>query len=279
MVPIVLTDPLGNPRYDSMVMANGAVWKCNPQSTQILQFPQLWQDAQGIIDAKQSQIMQTLSVNPAMITQGFRKGKPSQAEVAQEHAVDVLTTANSVVTIEEGVLTPLISLFMEMDHQYRDEAILVRAYGELGQEIGMEKVDPIQMDSRFVFRWFGVEQARNAQQMQQQIAFANVVQHIPGQLYPNHVLDMTPLLVDMADSACGPMKGRTIFAKVNSPERQQMKTVQLQLAAAGAGGGQGGGEGGPKPGAQPAAQRPAQQPAGAVHADQLGAPSMPRKAG
>jgi hypothetical protein len=204
-----------------------------------------------------------------------------------EHSVDLLTTANAVIGIEEGILTPIISLFMEMDNQYREDAITIRAYGELGQEVAMEKIEPIQMDARYSFRWFGVEQARNAQQMQQQIAMINVVQHIPGQLYPQYVLDVTPVLVDLVDEAFGPMKGRTIFKKVNSPETMQMKQLQLMLGGAAQanpankGGHAAGGKAGagPKPGAQPGQQRPAQQPPGAVHKDNLGqnSPMMPRK--
>jgi hypothetical protein len=278
MSPVVMTDPLGNPRYDSMVQATNAVWKCSPNSTKVLDYPQLWQDAEGIIQAKEASIMQTLGVNPSMITQGFKKSKPSQSEVATEHAVDLLTTSNVVTGIEEGQLTPIISLWMEMDHQYRDETITVQTYGELGKELGMEEIDPIQMDCKYVYLWFGVEQVRNAQQMQQQIATLNVVQKIPGQMYPEYVIDMSGIVVDLIDSAWGPSKGRTIFRKLKSPEDQQMKTLQLMLGGS-AGANPASGGGGPKPGAQPGQGKPGgQNPPGAVHQDHM-AVAMPRKAG
>ena len=285
MLPVVLTDPLGNPRYDSMVQANGAVWKCNPNSTKVLEYPQLWKDAEGIIQSKEAAIMQTLGVNPAMITQGFKKAKPSQAEVAAEHSVDLLTTANAVTGIEEGILTPMISLWMEMDHQYRTEAITIQTYGELGQELAMEEVDPIQMDVKYVYRWFGVEQVRNAQQMQQQIALMNVIQHIPGQLYAEHILDVSGILVDQVDAAWGPTRGRSIFRKIKNQQDAEMKKLQMLLGGSaqqnpankGGGGKQGGGQPGPRPGAQPGQQRPAQNPPGALHADQLAqSGAMPR---
>ena len=284
MCPIVLTDPMQNPRYDSMVVANGAVWKCDPNKTKILEFPQLWNDAEAIIQAKTALIMQTMSVNPAMMTQ-LHKSKPTQAEVAQEHAVDLLTTAVAVTMIEEGILTPVISLFMEMDHQYRDEAITVRAYGELGQEANMETIDPLQMNARYTFRWFGVEQARNAQQIQQTIAATNVIRGIPGEMYPEYVLDLSPALVNLIDSVSGPLQGRVIFQKVTNPQLAQRKALQMllqkgqQMQAAQAGGSgkrPAGGGGLPKPGGQPAASRPAQNPPGAIHADRMGAPAMPR---
>jgi hypothetical protein len=282
---MIMTDPLGNPRYDSMVIAQGAVMKCNPQTTKVIELPQLWNDAEGIVSSKVAMIMQTLGVNPAMITQGFRKAKPSQAEVAQEHAVDLLTTANAVTVLEEGILTPVISLMMEMDHQYRNDAIMVQAYGELGQAAAMETIEPIQMGSRFVFRWDGVEQARNAQQVQQQLGIVNVVRGIGGENYPGYVLDMTSFLVNLIDGAFGAQMGRTIFKKVVDKETATTKALQMllqknqQMEAAMAGGSgrrPGGGGGQPRMGAQPAASRPAQAPPGAIHQDQMHGQQMPR---
>ena len=39
----------------------------------------------------------------------------------------------------------------------------------------METIEPIQMDRRFEFRWFGVEAARNQQQIQMKMAGMNVL--------------------------------------------------------------------------------------------------------
>lgn len=268
MCPIVMTSPTLNPRYDSMIVAQGAVWKCDPNGTRILEFPQLWKDAGGIIAQFEAMIMQTLGVNPAMITQSYKRGKPTQAEQAQEHAIDLLTTANAVTGIEEGILTPLIRLWVEMDHQYRDEEITVRSYGEMGMAVNMEKIEPLQMDARYVFRWDGVEQVRNAQQLQQQIAALNVVRGIPPQFYPGYAISLVSPIRSLVDSTFGPQQGRQVFvdlkelAKTDPAAAQtliQQTMVQQQAMQAAQGP-----PGLPKPGGQPKAHSGMKGPPGAI---------------
>src|SRR5258708_27365255 len=80
MMPIVMTDPEKNPRLGSMVLSLAAVWEGDPQSTQFAKFPDLWKAGFEIVASVKAQIMQTLSVSPAAITQsGQQKTKPSQA--------------------------------------------------------------------------------------------------------------------------------------------------------------------------------------------------------
>lgn len=269
MAPIVMTDPVLNPRYESMIIAQGAVWKVNPNGTKILEFPQLWKDAGAIIQQFEAMIMQTLSVNPAMITQAYRRGKPNQAEQAQEHAIDLLTTANAVNVIEEGILTPWVQLIVDMDHQFRDDEINVRSYGEMGMATKMESIEPIQLGARYEFRWDGVEQVRNAQQLQQQIAGFNVLRSIPPQLYPGHVLNVVPLVIPLVDSLFGPQRGRLVFQDLNElaktdPAAAQVKVAQsmaqsqvMQMA----GGGQ---PKSPQPGGQPKPSTGMKSPPGAI---------------
>jgi hypothetical protein len=271
MSPIVMTDPVLNPRYDSMIIAMGAVWKCNPNGTRVLEFPQLWKDAGAIIQQFEAMIMQTLSVNPAMITQSYRRGKPNAAEQAQEHAIDLLTTANAVSVIEEGILTPWVQLIVDMDHQFRDEEITVRSYGEMGMATKMEAIEPIQLGARYEFRWDGVEQVRNAQQLQQQIAGFNVLRSIPPQLYPGYVLNVVPLVIPLVDSLFGPQRGRLVFQDLNElaktdPAAAKVKVAQsmAQAAVMGAMGGPGGPAGQPKPGGQPKPPPGHKSPPGAI---------------
>jgi hypothetical protein len=274
MAPIVMTDPVLNPRYDSMIIAQGAVWKVNPNGTKILEFPQLWKDAGAIIQQFEAMIMQTLSVNPAMITQAYRRGKPNQAEQAQEHAIDLLTTANAVSVIEEGILTPWVQLIVDMDHQYRDEEITVRAYGEMGMATKMEAIEPIQLGARYEFRWDGVEQVRNAQQLQQQIAGFNVLRAIPPQLYPGYVMNVVPLIIPLVDSLFGPQRGRLVFQDLKElaktdPAAAKVKVAQSMaqaqvMAAMGAGGKPGGAPGASKPGGQPKPPPGHASPPGAI---------------
>lgn len=210
LLPIVMTDPEKNPRIGSMVMNLAAIWQTSPQDTQFVQFPQLWQEAFEIAANCQGIIFQTLGVNPAMITSGS-KGKKSQAEMANEQQVDVLTTADAVTILEEGILTPLLERFYDYDRQFREEPQTVRAYGEMGLRAKMEVAEPIQDNNKWVFRWFGVEQARSAQRIQQQIAAINVIRGVPPQLYAGRTLDMVPFIENLAMNAFGPTLSPLVF--------------------------------------------------------------------
>ena len=176
MCPVVLLDPAKNPNSASLLINLGAVWSVDPASLKVLEFPKLWQDGIALIQADTQLAFMTVGVNPAMLPQ--QTGKPgakrNQAEVALETTVDILTTAEACSVLEEGMLTPLVEMFAEYDSQFRDDDITIRAYGELGLAARMETIKPRQFGNRFTFTWFGVEQARNAAQMQQQIAWLNV---------------------------------------------------------------------------------------------------------
>jgi len=213
MFPIVMTDPERNPRVGTMVMDLAAVWQVDPKSTTIHQFPDTTQQALAKIGAAKQQIFEKLSVSPAMMPQqsGQPGRKRNQAEVALEQQVDILTTADAVTNFEEGVLTPLVQRFLEYDHQFRTTAMLVRSYGEMGMRAIMEEIPPQQVNHRWTLRWFGVEAAKNAQQIQQQIAAVNVIRGIPKEQYPGYTLDVTPLLINLAENAFGPRLAPLIF--------------------------------------------------------------------
>lgn len=227
LLPIVMTDPQKNPRVGSMVLSLAAVWETSPQDTQFAQFPQLWQHGFEMVAAAKAEISQTLSVSPAAITGGGAqgKGKPSQADTAQEQQIDILTTADAVTTVEQGILTPLLELFVEMDHQYRDDEIMVKQYGKMGLEAQMESVPPTQFDTRYTYKWFGVEQARSAQQIQQQIAMVNVLRGIPPQQMNGYKLNIAPLAVQLAENAFGPRLAPMILV---SPEQQMPVPVEQE---------------------------------------------------
>lgn len=213
-MPIVMTDPLKNPRIATMVLGLAAVWETSPTDTQFAEFPDLWRSALDRAGAIKAQIFQTLSVNPSMVAQQTGgASKRNQAEIANEQQVDLLTTADAVTGIEEGILTPTIERFAEYDHQFRDETVTVRLYGEMGLRATMESIEPIQINTRFEFRWFGVESARNAAQIQQQIAAVNVLRGLPPQLYPDYDLDISPAVVQMVENAFGPRLGPLVFKR------------------------------------------------------------------
>jgi hypothetical protein len=227
LMPIVMTDPAKNPRIGSMVLSLAAVWETSPQDTQFAQFPPLWQDGFKMVSAAKSEISQTLSVSPAAITQGAQQdtSKMSQAQIAQEQQIDILNTADAVTVIEEGVLTPLLELMIEMDHQYRDEEVTVKQFGQMGVEATMEVVPPIQYNAKYQYKWFGVEQARSAQQIQQQIAGMNVIRGIPPEQLNGYKVNLVPIVTQLVENTFGPRLAPLIFL---SPEQQLPVPVESE---------------------------------------------------
>lgn len=212
MMPIVLTDPEKNPRVGSMVLSMAAVWETSPSDTQFAKFPDIWKDGFEIINAHRGQIMQTLSVSPAAITQSLgQKNKPSQADVAREQQVDILTTADACTVLEEGILTPMVRFFLELDHQHRRDEIMVRQFGEMGLRAKMDWVPPINMDKKHHYTWFGVERARNQMQLQQQIAGVGMITKIPPQMYQGYRLNLVPVITNMVEGLFGPRLAPLIF--------------------------------------------------------------------
>jgi hypothetical protein len=204
--PIIMTDPAKNPMIDSMILAPGAIWETSPSDTHFAQFPQLWKDSLEIVANCKAQIQQTLGVSPSMIPQssGSKGGKRNQAEIAMEQQVDLLTTADVVTAIQESILDEMLLRFAEYDHQFRDKALTVRAYGPMGMRANMEDVEPIRLDRSLSFRWLGVDSARNAAQRQNQIAFLNVLKGIPPQAMGGKKLDLGPVIDHITLGVLGP---------------------------------------------------------------------------
>lgn len=230
-MPIVMTDPLKNPRVDTMSLGLAAVWETSPQDTSIVEFPELWRSGMERALAVKDQIFQSLGVNPSMIPQstGGAAKKRNQAELAIEQQVDILTTSDVVTQLEEMILTPLVQRFAEYDHQFRDKEKTIAVYGEMGQRANMEEVEPIQLNERFEFRWFGVEAARNAAQMQQQISWINVIKQIPPDQYPGYKLDLAPMIVQGTENVFGPRLAALIFHKISMVSADPMVENDMLL--------------------------------------------------
>lgn len=214
MLPIIMTDPEKNPRVGTMVLDLAAVWETSPKDTQFAQFPPLYQQSLEIVANVTGMVFQNLSVNSSMIPQQTGvtlRRKMNQAEIAQEQQVDILSTSDAVTVIEQGVLNDLVTWFMWLDHQFRDEEITIRAFGQMGLMARMEKIPPIKMGNAISFRWFGVEAARDAAEVQQKIAFVNVLRGIPPNLYPNHKMDLVPVLEQACESVFGPRLAPLVF--------------------------------------------------------------------
>ncbi len=215
LAPIVMTDPEKNPNVGTMVLNMAAVWMTSPKDTQVLTFPPLWKDALEIVGQCRAQIFQSLSVNPAAITQttSLRK-KYNQAEIANEQQIDILTTADAVSVLEEGILTPTIHRILELDHQYRDKDLTIEQHGEMGVKASMEVVSPISMNVKHFIKWRGIEAARNAQQIQQQIAGINVLRGIPPQMYLGYRLNLVPAITHFMEATFGPNLAPLIFENI-----------------------------------------------------------------
>lgn len=213
LLPIVMTDPAKNPKVNTMILDLAAVWETSPTDTKFAQFPDLWKGSFEIVAAFETQVFKTLSVSPAMIAQstGGKGGKRNQSEVALEQQVEILSTSDAVTVLEDGVFTPILERFAEMDAQFRNSEITVKKYGYLGMMAEMERVPPLQMGHLHQFVWYGVEQARNAAQAQQQIAFLNVLRGIPPTLLPGRRINMTAAIEQTAAAVLGPRIAPLVF--------------------------------------------------------------------
>jgi hypothetical protein len=217
LLPVVMTDPEKNPRVGSMVMDLMAVWETNPNDTKIVALPDLYKQAFDIVAGAERYINQTLAVTPAMIPQSTGKPKRNQAEINMEQQVDILMTSDAVTTVEHGIFNPLIERFAEYDMQYRDTETTVRSFGELGVKAEMVSVPPIQIGARWQFKWWGVEANRNAQQIQQQIALANVLRPMaadPSIQQSGYRFDWIPLIRTIVQNGFGDRLGSEIFKSV-----------------------------------------------------------------
>jgi hypothetical protein len=214
-MPIIMTDPVKNPKVGSMILGLAAIWETNPNDTKFAQFPELWKHGFDIVNACKSQIFESLGVNPSMVPQqtGVGGKKRNQAEIALEQQVDVLTTADAVTILEEGIFTPMVERFAEYDAQFRgSDPIVIRMFGEMGMQARMETLtDQLQLGTKYAYRWYGVEAARNAAQIQQQISLLATIAKIPPQQYPGYKLNMAPALVQAVETAFGPRIGPKVF--------------------------------------------------------------------
>lgn len=202
-MPIVAKDPAS--AAGPLIVNLAAVWNIPPEAVKFMQFPALWKDSEQIVQIAKQQIQQSLGVNPAMIPQSTGgKQKRNQAELAQEQQVDMLTTADAVTVLEKEILTPWLEFTLWCDHQFRDDDVTVRQYGEMGQRAKMDRIAPIQMNERYYFRWLGVEQARNAAANQQKMAGLNVLRSITPQMLGGKKVDLSAIITEFVQAVYGP---------------------------------------------------------------------------
>lgn len=206
LLPIIMTDPERNPRVGTMILDLAAVWEVDPNSTKFAEFPELFTHAFELISGIKNEIFQNLSVNPAMMPMSSGKpgAKRNQAEIANEQQVDIVATADAVGVLEEGVLNPMLERFVWLDMQFRDEEMIVEAFGYMGVKAVMTEIKPTQQAAKYVYSWLGVEAARNAQQIQQQISTMNVLSKLPPQMLGGRKLDFSAVVERLVENTFGP---------------------------------------------------------------------------
>jgi hypothetical protein len=203
LLPIVATNPEKNPNVGSLVLSMAAVWLVDPNDTKLMSFPPLWKDAFAMIGAYKDQIMQSLSVNTAMMPHGNDHKKPSQAEIAQAQQVAVEST-NDPVSILQEVLSEALEWIYDLDYQYRTKELTVRKFGSLGLQATMDQVPLLSVRERLVFKWYGIESFKAMQNVQQMISWSNILTKIPPQALNGRKVDLGPMLEYITEVTCGP---------------------------------------------------------------------------
>ena len=203
LLPIVMTDPLSNPNYASMVIGLAAVWAVDPTKTKFAEFPQLWKEAAGICDNMKRQIWESMDVNEMMMgrmPQG-RKNNAMIGGVQQEQMTNIMDHAERY---EEEMLNPLVERLFEYDRQFRTASLTVLTMGEVGVKASMTEIPPQQFGMRYTFRWSGTSEVMGMQRLQQQTAVMNVLRGIPPQQLNGRKLDISPIVEKLVENVFGP---------------------------------------------------------------------------
>jgi hypothetical protein len=203
MMPIIMTDPLSNPNYQTMVMGLAAVWAADPNKTKALEFPQLWKDGFAMVDAIKKQIWESMDVTEAMMGRApsGRKNSQQVAQMSQEQNIPITDEARRY---EQEILEPLLERMAELDGQYRTKGLTTLTMGELGQIARVEEIPPQQYTQRYFFRWTGTDYMMSLQKAQQSIQLMNVLRGVPPQQLNGRRLDVTPILDALTYLLLGP---------------------------------------------------------------------------
>lgn len=225
-LPIVARDPEAGD--GPMILNLAAIWDIDPNKVKFMEFPDLGPRGIRRIQLATQQIFQTLGVNPAMLPQqsGAPGRKRNQAEIALEQSVDLLTTAEAVSVMEEGIYTPVCGWIVDLDYQFRDAELEVRMWGEMGHRAAMQKVAPLQNRHGFSFIWRGAEQIKQTAAIQQIIISGiNVLEKAAPLLQQEgKQLHLAPLIEHWITGAAGP----TLASKTIVDMRDQL-TLDAEL--------------------------------------------------
>jgi hypothetical protein len=204
LMPVTIVDPEKFQKTGSIVLTQGAIWLGDPNAIKIVEFPSQQDKTERIIGYCSGQIMQSLSVNPAMMPGASSGKKPTQAQIMQDQQTALASTTDAVTIIETAILNKLIRWFYELDYQFRDKKIMVRKFGTVGIQAEMQEIEPFSVDAHYSFKWYGTEGNKTAQQVQQMISLINVMKEIPPEQLGGRKLDLGPALEHICNSTFGP---------------------------------------------------------------------------
>lgn len=227
--PVITRDP---EKYNGPLVYNvGAVWDIPPDALKLLTFPDLTPRAVTRVQMAIAQIFQTLGVNPSMLPQQTRSSKPNQAQVAQEQQVDLLTTAEAVSVLEEGICTPAMAWCIDLDYQFRDTELTVRAFGDMGVKAELQQVAPLQNRTGFSFIWRGGEQVKQSAMMQQQgTGWVNVLRGLRQELAAEgYQLHLGPLVEAGTQNVFGSFLGSKVLIDQRHQLTQKQEDENIQL--------------------------------------------------
>jgi len=210
LMPIIMTDPLKNPQYSSMVLSMAAIWATNPNDTKIVDFPALYQHSLTIRGSIKQQIMESMDVNETMLGRAPAGRKNAQA-IGQQSAEAMATIGDVVKRFENGVMNKLLEWFYELDLQFREEDLLVVQEGEHGIQSIIEKIPPQQAGIRYWFHWNGADKAIGAQNIQQMIAWMNVLRGLPPQVLNGRKLDLGKMIEFINQAILGPTMAQNVL--------------------------------------------------------------------
>src|ERR1700677_1228537 len=203
LLPIVMTDPLSNPNYQSMVMGLAAVWLTNPKTTSFSQFPAIYKDAVGLCNAIKSQIQESMDVNDAMLGKA-PPGKKNQAQAAAQAQSQESNIIDHAKRYEGVMLNPLLERMFELDRQFRTKELTVVTMGEVGARAKQEEIPVQAFSERYFFRWCGTAYQTGMQRMLQMIAWMNVLRGVPPQQLDGRRLNVGPILEMGTEQIFGP---------------------------------------------------------------------------
>ncbi|MGQ7939138.1 hypothetical protein [Paraburkholderia sp. D1E] len=203
LLPIVMTDPLSQPNYQSMVMGLAAVWLADPNKTKFTQFPAIYKDAVALCQAIKQEINESMDVNDAMLGKA-PQGRKNQAQMAAQAQAQESNIIDNAKRYEDVILNPLLEWMFELDRQFRTEEVTVEVLGEVGVRANLQVIPVQAFGERFFFRWCGTSYQNNMQRMQQMIAWMNVLRGIPPQQLDGRRLNIGPILEFGTEQIFGP---------------------------------------------------------------------------